>query len=57
MQVGLDGGGGGGGGGSITANTTILGHLIANSKKFTVTVKMMNRKFTQRSRKWPFLAW
>ena len=30
----------GGGGVGVTANTKILGNLTANSKKFTVTVKI-----------------
>ena len=33
-------GGGGGGEDGITADTKILGHLTANSKKFAVTVKI-----------------
>ena len=39
-------GGGGGRGVDITANTKILGHLAANSKKFAVTVKINKWKKT-----------
>ena len=36
----MGGGVGRGGGVGATANTKILGHLTANSKKFTVNVKI-----------------